>query len=525
MAERQRRSVAGPAGGDVKLQAVRGDHVYVTAGRRLVAATGDWTFDERGRLPPPREGPTDLAGWLQGELKPLVSAVTGAFPTANVWPVGDGALVATVGRRVLHSPDGGATWTTAARLPASSPPAGVLPPAFCATGEACYLGEYPLDGERPRIRRSTDGGATWETVTWLPDVRHVHAVQADPYTDDVWVTTGDADAECRVGRLVDGRLVPVGGGSQRWRAVELAFTPDAVLWGVDSVYAGSNPILRLDRRDVGAVEAGQGAAPAAPARSPTAAAGSGPSGSAGDADAPAGGRGVTDGDDPGGADTDVADAVDGDAGGVGDADVADAVDADVSRAVDGDASGAVDGDAGGAVGADVAGAGDADAGGRGPDADGGDGPGPVVGRSPAAATATAPDPAASPDLETLHELDSSVFFAASLAVDGTQWVVFATAAESGGDSTAPPGAEQRTAGVARVVAASADTAFREWHELASYDRRRVPADRVGPRAPSATGYAFVGASDERGLVVNPYNTATDHGTLRRFPPAYFAALE
>lgn len=85
-------------------------------------------------------------------------------------------------------------------------------------------------------------------------VRHVHAIQHDPFSDAVWVTTGDEDPECRVGKLnaVSGDVEWVGGGSQTWRAVSLVFKEEAVYWGTDDP-DGQNHIVRLDRES-GAVE-------------------------------------------------------------------------------------------------------------------------------------------------------------------------------------------------------------------------------------------------------------------------------
>ncbi|MGM0389225.1 hypothetical protein [Natrinema limicola] len=101
---------------------------------------------------------------------------------------------------------------------------------------------------------SNDGGKTWTTAATLPNVRHIHAVQTDPYTDDIWITTGDRDEECLIGRLQDGTIEIVGSGDQSWRAVELAFTPTAVLWGVDSVYTEQKPIRALSRAQFDTVD-------------------------------------------------------------------------------------------------------------------------------------------------------------------------------------------------------------------------------------------------------------------------------
>ncbi len=187
--------------------------------------------------------------------KSLLEGVVGQFPTVNVWAVSEDDLIATLGRYVYRSSDGGRTWKQSLDLPPSSGQMGVLPSAVAVAGETVYLGEYPLDTDAtPRLLSSTDRGATWTTVQTFSDVRHLHAVQADPYDDALWITTGDVDRACRLYRycLRDGEFQLVGGGSQAWRAVELALTEDALLWGMDCVYAPDNRIYRLPRSDIDA---------------------------------------------------------------------------------------------------------------------------------------------------------------------------------------------------------------------------------------------------------------------------------
>ncbi|MFP8954776.1 glycosyl hydrolase [Natrialbaceae archaeon A-arb3/5] len=234
----------------MKLQTIHDGDVLVTNERSLFRCKTDGSTTKLGRLPTP-----DSAGFayrLQttSPFRSAVTAVTGRFPAVNVWSITDETLLASAGRWVFHSDDGGRQWTVSHLLPDSSAPMGVLPTAVCSTGEEIYLGEYPLDNQTtPRVLRSTDG-RTWSTVATLDGVRHVHSVQRDPYTDDIWVTTGDTDAESKIGRLQDGTLEVVGEGDQSWRAVKLAFTPSAVLWGVDSVYTDGKPIRKLPRERI-----------------------------------------------------------------------------------------------------------------------------------------------------------------------------------------------------------------------------------------------------------------------------------
>lgn len=235
----------------VKLQGVRDGTLYASAYDRILREIEPGRLRPVGRLPVPDDASLDHRLRTSRRLKPLVERGVGRFPTVNVWPLPDDVLLATAGRYLFRSADGGRSWRRVHLLPPSSGPMGVLPTGVCydEARDAVYLGEYVLDDDAtPRVLVSRDRGRTWQTALALPEVRHVHAVQVDPHTGDVWVTTGDTDAESRIGRLRDdGTLDVVGSGSQRWRAVELAFTPDAILWGMDCVYAESNPLLRLDR--------------------------------------------------------------------------------------------------------------------------------------------------------------------------------------------------------------------------------------------------------------------------------------
>ena len=214
-------------------------------------------------------------------------------------------------------------------------------------------------------------------------MRHVHSVQADPYTDDVWVTTGDADSECRIGRLRDGALDVVGQGSQRWRAVELAFTPDHVMWGMDCIYAEENRIQRVARDELD--------------------------------------------DDP--------------------------------------------------------------------------------------------------EPETLGVASGSVFYSATWEHDGTQWVAFSTALETGTDSTSAGDRRVNRSGTADVLVGSSDEDFESWHTLASYDKRRTLADRSGGRLPTSSAYVYLAADDERGLFVNPYNTDRHDGAVRQYGAETLADID
>lgn len=232
----------------LQLQGVVDGTLYALDNRTLYTGPAVGSLRPRGKIPAPADGgPAYRLASTYGILRSALSTVVGDFMTATVHPLGDGALLATTGGHIFVSTDRGHSWESTHPLPPSSPSFGVLPCATCRHEGTIYVGEYPLAGsETPRVLQSEDGGQSWSGIE-VPGVRHIHSVAVDPYTDDIWITTGDRDEECWIGRLRHGQFEPVGGGSQRWRAVEIAFTPDSILWGVDCLYAANNELLRLDR--------------------------------------------------------------------------------------------------------------------------------------------------------------------------------------------------------------------------------------------------------------------------------------
>ncbi|MFC5972458.1 WD40/YVTN/BNR-like repeat-containing protein [Halomarina salina] len=233
----------------MKLGGTVDDVVYCTEGTTVGRWAEETGFQPRGTLPVPDAGPTNLPFSLttRWPTRRLLELLTGSITTTNVWPLGDDALLATADRWLFRSTDGGRSWRVVRDLPDSSGPMGVLPTSVCVTDDAVYLAEYPLGDDPARVLVSHDRGESWSTFHERTDVRHFHSVATDPYSGALWGTTGDAEGECIVGRFDGDRFETVGRGGQDWRAVELAFTESAVVWGVDSAYLDSVGLFRLDR--------------------------------------------------------------------------------------------------------------------------------------------------------------------------------------------------------------------------------------------------------------------------------------
>lgn len=106
--------------------------------------------------------------------------------------------------------------------------------------------------EEVRIYRSTNDLKSWETAfTYPPDeIRHIHAIQHDPYTGRMWICTGDLDRESSVS-WTDGSfdtIHPIGWGSQIWRVCQLVFTPEHLYWGTDTGDERMAGIYRWNRQ-------------------------------------------------------------------------------------------------------------------------------------------------------------------------------------------------------------------------------------------------------------------------------------
>lgn len=103
-----------------------------------------------------------------------------------------------------------------------------------------YFGEYfqNVDKNKVRVFKSVRDLSDWEIAyEFKPgEIRHIHAVQIDPYSGNLWICTGDGDLESKVAWSDDqfNTLQIIGHGSQQWRVCQLVFTEESVYWGTDN---------------------------------------------------------------------------------------------------------------------------------------------------------------------------------------------------------------------------------------------------------------------------------------------------
>lgn len=237
----------------VKLGSIHEGTVFCTSGLDVCTYDPTGEIERVGRFPAPT-GAIDRSKFAvtnRSASKDVLERITGRYQSTNIWGLRGDDVLASVGRWVFKSSDGGRTWKRVLPLAKSSPPKGILPSSVCLHEGNVYLAEYSLDDEPARIYVSRDFGDTWSEFVERDDFRHFHGVYHDPYTGELWANTGDADSESAIGVVTDGEFRPVGRGSQRWRGVELAFTEDSILWGRDAAYLEEKPIYRLRRDRLG----------------------------------------------------------------------------------------------------------------------------------------------------------------------------------------------------------------------------------------------------------------------------------
>lgn len=132
---------------------------------------------------------------------------------------------------------------------------GVMTHGLMAAGNGVfYFGEYFNNPDRISvvIYEYSEKAHWWSAVHLFPpgQIRHIHALQSDPYTGILWVCTGDENNEPMIGWSDDGfkNIHQIGQGSQIWRACQLVFTEEAIYWGTDTGSEELSGMYRWDKQ-------------------------------------------------------------------------------------------------------------------------------------------------------------------------------------------------------------------------------------------------------------------------------------
>lgn len=130
---------------------------------------------------------------------------------------------------------------------------GSRPLCVCSDSQGnIYYGLYHSNPDRASksyIYKVNAHDFSQEIFSLYDNVRHIHGVFYDEYTDKIWATTGDIDDECGLW-VISKDNVPslfLGGGQQE-RAVSIQFTKDYIFYGTDSPLE-KNCLYRVSRKN------------------------------------------------------------------------------------------------------------------------------------------------------------------------------------------------------------------------------------------------------------------------------------
>ncbi len=117
----------------------------------------------------------------------------------------------------------------------------VLHGGIAVTKRGLFFGEYGANPDRLAVPvwGSFDDGRSWTVIHHFKrdTIKHVHGVCVDPWTDSLWIPTGDFQGECYLYEVPEADFSCIrryGDGKQEWRPVRLLFDENRIVWGMDS---------------------------------------------------------------------------------------------------------------------------------------------------------------------------------------------------------------------------------------------------------------------------------------------------
>jgi len=115
---------------------------------------------------------------------------------------------------------------------------GKRPLCICYANGIIYYGEYFSNIKRRNVRifGSCDSGKTWMVYSIFKNIRHIHGIFFDNFTNCIWITTGDYNEEIGIWCSHDNlnTFKKVFSNSQQVRAIQLLFTKKYIYFGSDT---------------------------------------------------------------------------------------------------------------------------------------------------------------------------------------------------------------------------------------------------------------------------------------------------
>ena len=231
---------------DLVIQEEADGVIWASSGFSVYRSEGARGFLKVHTANPP---PGLILAAYSGRMRSLL----GLEETIEVLPIGPDLLLIMVGGEIRRVDLEAGTTEVVHRLRyyGHGEGRGIMPFGITVDDEGrIYYGEYVTrrleEGETVALFRSDDQGRSFEIVYEFPAivVRHIHAVQWDPYGKVLWMGTGDGDEQSRVGFSKDlgETFVWVGQDHQDFRTVGFVFAEDHVSWLSDTIQVPSRAL-------------------------------------------------------------------------------------------------------------------------------------------------------------------------------------------------------------------------------------------------------------------------------------------
>ncbi len=166
----------------------------------------------------------------------------------NLYSLNNGECLAIAKRGLFLQKQGGDCFEKTFTMSRGSKPLNIC----VAPSGKLFFGEYfqNIEKQAVNIYSSEDNAHTWHIAYTFQEgnINHVHGLFLDPYTNRIWVATGDRDNECIIGYTEDEfkTITEVFRGGQEYRTCQLFFYKDFIVFGTDTQYQ-QNVIKKFDR--------------------------------------------------------------------------------------------------------------------------------------------------------------------------------------------------------------------------------------------------------------------------------------
>lgn len=179
----------------------------------------------------------------------------------SFYTLSDGTQLAIAKKGIFRKRTGEKNFIKICSVPRGSKPLTIVE----KTPEEVYFGEYFQNVENVPVHIYSLNVNTGELKVVFTfeqgEINHIHGLFRDPYTNRIWVVTGDDDGECIIGYTEDDfeHFTKVFRGGQEYRCCQMFFYSDFIVYATDSQFI-PNTIKRIDRKtlEITSLQAVQG---------------------------------------------------------------------------------------------------------------------------------------------------------------------------------------------------------------------------------------------------------------------------